>query len=171
MQVATASYAEVAARVRTVIAAYAQAIDDGRHADVAAMFCPEGSIDLPSAGVVTGTDALTAMFRAGPASSQARHLVTSTHVTRWSADHAVAISDLVVAGQGGGGDGGGSSGGDGGGSSGGGGAGWYFRSVGRYFDLLHCRDGAWRFHSRTLRFADDDRFADDGQFADEGKAP
>jgi hypothetical protein len=147
MQVATASYASAAAAVRGVIAAYAQAIDDGRHADVAAMFCPEGSIDLPSAGVVTGREALTAMFRAGPSSAQARHLVTSTHVTRWSTDHAVAISDLVVAGQGGGG--------DGGGSSGGGGGGWYFRSVGRYFDLLHCRDGEWRFHSRTLRFADD----------------
>ncbi len=143
MQVATASYAAAAAGVRAVIAAYAQAIDDGRHAEVAAMFCPEGSIDLPSAGVVTGREALTAMFRGGPPSSLARHLVTGTHVTRWSADHAVAISDLVVAGPGGG---------DGGGRSGGG---WYFRSVGRYFDLLHYRDGEWRFHSRTLRFAED----------------
>jgi len=79
MQVATASYAAASAGVRAVIAAYAQAIDDGRHAEVAAMFCPEGSIDLPSAGVVTGREALTA----------------------------------------------------------------------------NCRDGEWRFHSRTLRFAED----------------
>jgi SnoaL-like domain len=62
--------------------------------------------------------------------------VTSTHVTRWSADHAVAISDLVAVGRGDG-------------------APWGFRSVGRYFDLLHCRDGRWRFHARTLRFVDD----------------
>jgi len=135
MQVATASYATAAAGVRAVIAAYAQAIDDGRHAEVAGLFCPEGSIDLPAAGLVTGREALTAMFRAGPPSSRSRHIVTGTHVTRWSADHAVAISDLVVVGRGD--------------------APWDFRSVGRYFDLLHRRDGSWRFHERTLRFADD----------------
>lgn len=130
------SYAATAAEVRAVIAAYAQAVDDGRHGDMAAMFCADGSIDLPGAGVVAGRDALYALFHGGPPPSLSRHVVTSTHVTRWSADHAVAISDLVVVGPGDQ-------------------APWGFRSVGRYFDLLHCRDGRWSFHARTLRFADD----------------
>jgi hypothetical protein len=136
MRVATASYAATAAGVRAVIAAYAQAVDDGRHGEIAAMFCQDGSVDLPAAGVLAGREALSALFRGGPPPSLSRHLVTGTHVTRWSAGHAVAISDLVVVGQGDG-------------------AAWAFRSVGRYFDLLHCRDGEWRFHSRILRFVDD----------------
>jgi hypothetical protein len=136
MRVAAASYAATVAGVRAVIAAYAQAVDDGRHGDIAAMFCEDGSVDLPAAGVVAGREALYALFRGGPPPSLSRHVVTSIHVTRWSADHAEAISDLVVVGRGDG-------------------APWGIRSVGRYIDLLHCRDGGWRFHSRTLRFADD----------------
>lgn len=137
MQVATASYTTTVAGVRAVVAAYAQAVDDGRHRDIADMFCEDGSIDLPAAGLVAGREAVYAVLRGGPPPSRSRHVVTSTHVTRWSADHAVAISDLVVVGRG---------------DS----VPWNFRSVGRYFDLLHCRDGDWRFHSRALRFADDD---------------
>lgn len=137
MKLGTASYAATVADVRALIAAYAHAIDDGRHRDIAAMFCADGSVDLPSAGVVTGTDALHALFRGGGRSpGLSRHLVTGTHLTRWSAGHAVAISDLVVVGRAGG-------------------AAWGFPAVGRYFDLLHRRDGSWRFHARTLRFTDD----------------
>jgi len=136
MRVATLSYAATAAGVRAAIAAYAQAVDDGRHRDIAALFCADGSVDLPAAGVVVGRPALAALFRSAGPPPWSRHVVTSTHVTRWSADHAVAISDLVVVGRGDE-------------------EPWAFRSVGRYFDLLHCRDGGWRFHSRTLRFADD----------------
>ncbi|HEX3963483.1 MAG TPA: nuclear transport factor 2 family protein [Trebonia sp.] len=137
MRMATASYAATAAGVRTAIAAYAQAADDARHGDLAALFCEDGFVDLPVTGVVAGRPALHALFRSGPPPTLSRHIVTSTHVTRWSAVHAVAISDLVVVGRGGG-------------------PSWDLRSVGRYFDLLHRRDGEWRFHSRTLRFADDD---------------
>jgi hypothetical protein len=133
---ATEGYAATVAGVRAVIAAYAQAVDDGRHGDIAALFCADGSVDLPAAGVVVGRDAVHALFRGGPPPSLSRHVVTGTHVTRWSAGHAVAISDLVIVGRAGA-------------------APWGFRSVGRYFDLLHRRDGGWRFHSRTLRFVDD----------------
>ena len=137
MTLATVSYTATATGVRAVIAAYAQAIDEGRHHDVAAMFCEDGSLDLPTAGVVTGREALLALLRGGGKSpGLSRHLVTGTHVTRWSAHHAVAISDLIVVGRTGG-------------------ASWGFPAVGRYFDLLHCREGAWRFHARTLRFTDD----------------
>jgi hypothetical protein len=57
MLVATASYAAAVADVRAIIAAYAQAVDDGRHGDIAALFCADGSVDLPAAGVVVGRDA------------------------------------------------------------------------------------------------------------------
>jgi SnoaL-like protein len=137
MMLATASYAATAAGVRAVIAAYAQAIDDGRHHDIAAMFCADGLVDLPATDVVTGREALLALFGGGGKSpGLSRHLVTGTHVTRWSAHHAVAISDLVIAGRAGG-------------------ASWGFQTVGRYFDLLHCQEGRWLFHARTLRFTDD----------------
>lgn len=136
MQVATESYAATAAGVRAAIAAYAQAVDDGRRGDIAALSCEDGWVDLPSAGVVVGRKALDALFRGENPPSESRHIVTSTHITRWSADHAVAISDLVIVGAGDG-------------------EPWAFRSVGRYFDLLHRWDGGWRFHSRTLRFVDD----------------
>jgi hypothetical protein len=137
MRLATASYTVTAAGVRAVIAAYAQAVDDGRHHDIAAMFCEDGSVDLPAAELVTGREALLALFSGGGKSpGRSRHLVTGTHVTQWSADHAVAISDVVVAGRAGE-------------------APWGFRAMGRYFDLLHCREGRWLFHSRTLRFTDD----------------
>ena len=136
MSVATVSYAATVAGVRAAIAAYAQAVDGGRHGDIAALFCEDGSVDLPAAGVLVGRAAPAASFRGEGPPPGSRHVVTSTHVTRWSADHAVAISDLVVVGRGDEGP-------------------WAFRSVGRYFDLLHRRDGGWRFHSRTLRFADD----------------
>jgi hypothetical protein len=96
MRAAAASYAATAAGVRAVIAAYAQAVDDGRHGDVAALFCADSSVDLPVAGVVVSRDAVRALFRGGPPPSLSRHVVTGTHVTRWSAGHAVAISDLVV---------------------------------------------------------------------------
>jgi hypothetical protein len=136
MQVATESYAATAAGVRAAIAAYAQAVDDGRRGDIAALFCADGWVDLPSAGVVVGRKALDALFRGEKPPSESRHIVTSTHITRWGADHAVAISDLVIVGAGDG-------------------EPWAFRSVGRYFDLLHSWDGGWLFHSRTLRFVDD----------------
>lgn len=137
MRLATASYPATVAGVRAVIAAYAHATDDGRPGDIAAMFCDDGSVDLPAAGVVTGREALLALFSGGGKSpGLSRHLVTGTHVTRWSADHAVAISDLVLVGSPGG-------------------APWDFRAMGRYFDLLHHREGRWLFHARTLRFTDD----------------
>lgn len=133
---ATVSDTATVAGVRAAIAAYAQVVDDGRYGDIAALFCEDGSVDLPAVGVVLGPEALAACFRGEGHPPGSCHVVTSTQVTRWSADHAVAISDLVVVGRGDEGP-------------------WAFRSVGTYFDLLHCRGAGWRFHSRTLRFADD----------------
>ena len=42
MRVATVSYAATVACVRAAIAAYAQAVNDGRHCDISALLCKDG---------------------------------------------------------------------------------------------------------------------------------
>ena len=131
----TASYAEVVAGIRNALARYAQAIDDGRAADVVATFCPDGSAGIPGAGVITGTPALLGYFAGLRPRGRSRHIVVNTDVTEWSAAAATATSDLIVLGR----------------TTE---AGWSVQLVGRYHDVLHSQDGGWRFHSRTLRFPD-----------------
>jgi hypothetical protein len=131
----TVSYADVVAGVRTAIARYAQAVDDGRAADVVATFCPDGSADIPGAGIITGPEALLGYFAGLRPRGRSRHVVVNTDVTEWNAGAATAVSDLIVLGRTAE-------------------AGWAVQLVGRYDDLLHSQDGCWRFHSRTLRFAD-----------------
>ncbi len=52
--------ADVTAGVQAALAAYTQALDDGRTDDVVATFCPDGAIDLPGMGTHEGHDALRA---------------------------------------------------------------------------------------------------------------
>jgi uncharacterized protein (TIGR02246 family) len=131
----SACFAEVAERVRAAIAAYAQALDDGRSDDVVATFCPDGSVDIPGLGAHRGHDALRSAFAAVAPKAPQRHLVLNTHVTRWSDEEAEATSDLAFAVKGGGA--------------------WAIALVGRYHDTLHRHDdGAWRFHRRRVVWAD-----------------
>jgi hypothetical protein len=135
-----ATYAEVAAGVRNAIARYAHAVDDGRAVDVVATFCPDGSADIPGAGVITGAEELLAYFSGLTPRGRSRHVVVNTDVTEWNAGQATATSDLIVLGRGAE-------------------RGWSVRLVGRYHDVLHRvdgngDDGTWRFHARILRFAD-----------------
>jgi hypothetical protein len=125
-------YAQVAEGVRAVIAAYAQALDDGRTDDLVATFCPDGSCDMPGLGRHEGHAALREAYaRVAPRQPQ-RHLVANTVVTAWSDHEATAISDVVLLLHDG--------------------TGWAVRLVGRYHDTLH-RDGAtWRFHHRRAEF-------------------
>lgn len=131
----TASYPDVVTGIRNTLARYAQAVDDGRSADVVATFCPDGSADIPGAGVITGTQALLGYFAGLRPGGLSRHVVVNTDVTEWSAEAATAISDLIVLGRTAD-------------------RGWSVQLVGRYHDVLHSQDGSWRFHSRTLRFTD-----------------
>lgn len=125
------TFADVAAEVRNIIAAYAMAVDDGRVEDVVATFCADGFVDLPGAGTAAGHDAIRALF-SGLKPRRTRHLVVNTHVTEWGDGRAVAVSDLVVLGA----------------------PGWAVAMVGRYSDAFHYDDGGCRFHSRKLEFAD-----------------
>lgn len=125
--------AEVAARVRNVIAAYAQALDDGRVDDLVATFCPDGWCDMPGLGRHTGRDAIREAFATYQPGRPQRHLVLNTHLTDWQENEVHATSDVVFLLKGE--------------------SGWAVRLVGRYEDVLH-RDGtAWLFHSRVADFA------------------
>ena len=126
------TYAEVAEGIRATIAAYTQALDDGRTDDVVATFCADGGCDIPGLGTHEGRDALRAAYERWRPRRPQRHLVVNTLVTGWSEREATAISDVVFILHGE--------------------SGWAIEVVGRYHDTLHRDDGAWRFHRRTAEF-------------------
>ena len=116
-----------------MIAAYTQAVDDGRTDDVVATFCGDGSVDIPGLGTHEGHDALRAAYAKVEPKHPQRHLVLNTHVSDWSAEEATASSDVVFLVKGA--------------------DSWTTLLVGRYLDTLHpAEDGTWRFHRRTAEF-------------------
>lgn len=126
------SYAEVAEGVRRTIAAYTQALDDGRTDDVVATFCPDGSCNIPGLGEHAGHAALRQAYdRVAPRKPQ-RHLVLNTLLTDWNEQEVTAISDVVFLFRGE--------------------AGWSVQLVGRYTDTLRAADGGWLFHHRAAEF-------------------
>jgi ketosteroid isomerase-like protein len=128
------SFADVAEGVRAAIAAYTQALDDGRVDDVVATFCDDGVIDIPGMGTHEGHAALHEAYTGWKPRRPQRHLVLNTLVTEWSDDEATAISDVVFVLMGKEG-------------------GWSIQMVGRYRDTLHRdADGTWRFHRRAATF-------------------
>jgi SnoaL-like protein len=126
------TYAEIAEGVKRTIAAYTQALDDGRTEDVVATFCPDGRCDIPGLGSHSGHDALRQAYdRVAPRKPQ-RHLVLNTLLTDWNEHEVTAISDVVFLFR----------------SE----PGWSVQLVGRYTDRLHAADGRWLFHSRSAEF-------------------
>jgi SnoaL-like protein len=119
--VAALTFADVAEGVRATIAAYTQALDDGRTDDVVATFCADGGCDIPGLGRYTGHDALRGAYAKWTPRRPQRHLVVNTQVTEWSDHEARAVSDVVLLLQGD--------------------AGWAIQIVGRYDDTLHRRAG------------------------------
>ena len=136
----TPTYAEVDAGVRRAIAAYTQALDDGRTDDVVATFCADATVEIPGMGTHVGADAIREAYAAWTPRRQQRHLVLNTLVTEWTADEAHATSDVVFLLKGK--------------------EGWAVQVVGRYDDVLHrdAGDGIdgnqWRFHVRRASFLD-----------------
>jgi hypothetical protein len=126
------SYADAVEGIRATIAAYTQALDDGRTDDVVATFCPDGVCDIPGMGTHTGHDALRAAYDRWKPRRPQRHLVVNTLVTDWDDHDATAISDVIFILQ----------------SE----SGWAIQVVGRYHDTLHHTDGTWRFHRRAAEF-------------------
>jgi hypothetical protein len=132
---ADTTFAEVAEGVRATIAAYTQALDDGRTDDVVATFCPDGVCDIPGMGTHEGHDALRAAYARWTPRRPQRHLVLNTLVTGWSAEEAEAVSDVVFVLKGDGG--------------------WAIQLVGRYQDTLRRDGGTWRFRRRVATFVTD----------------
>jgi hypothetical protein len=128
----TASYAEVVERVRATIAAYTQALDDGRTDDVIATFCVDGSCDIPGLGNHQGHGALRAAYAQWKPRRPQRHLVLNTLVTHWNDHEVTAVSDVIFMLKDA--------------------SGWAIQLVGRYRDTLRQEDGAWRFSHRTAEF-------------------
>ena len=126
------TFAEVAEGVRATIAAYTQALDDGRTDDVVATFCADGGCDIPGLGTYEGHDALRAAYDKWKPRRPQRHLVLNTLVTDWNEHEAHATSDVVFLLQGD--------------------AGWAIQLVGRYDDTLHRSGDSWRFHRRAATF-------------------
>ena len=127
-----ATYAEVVEGVGATIAAYTQALDDGRTEDVVATFCPDGVCDIPGLGTHEGHDALRAAYARWKPAQPQRHLVVNTFVVDWDDHEASAISDVVFLLQGD--------------------SGWAVQLVGRYHDRLHHDGRTWRFHRRAAEF-------------------
>jgi len=127
------TYADVVEGVRATIAAYTQALDDGRTDDVVATFWPDGGCDIPGLGTFEGHEDLRAAYAKWEPKRPQRHLVVNTHVTHWNDDEATAISDVVFLLKGD--------------------AGWAVQLVGRYEDTLRSDDdGGWRFRHRAATF-------------------
>ena len=124
--------ADVVEGIRATLAAYTQALDDGRTDDIVATFCPDGVCDIPGLGTYEGHDALRSAFDGWKPRQPQRHLVLNTLVCDWNDHEAHAVSDVLFILLGG--------------------SGWTIELVGRYHDTLHHAGGAWRFHRRVAEF-------------------
>jgi hypothetical protein len=125
-------FADVVEGVRAALAAYTQALDDGRTDDVVATFCADGACDIPGLGSFRGHDELRAAYGRWTPRVPQRHLVLNTLVTEWNDDEARATSDVVFLLRGE--------------------DGWNVQLVGRYEDVLHRDGDTWRFHHRAAEF-------------------
>ena len=124
------TFAEVSEGIRATIAAYTQALDDGRTDDVVRTYCPDGTFDMPGMGTFEGHDALREAYEGWKPRRPQRHLVVNTLLSEWDDDEATATSDVVLILEGK--------------------EGWAVQFVARYRDTLHHDDGTWRFHRRQV---------------------
>jgi uncharacterized protein (TIGR02246 family) len=127
------TYAEVDAGVRRAIAAYTQAVDDGRTDDILATFTADGTVDIPGIGAHQGREAMREAYDAIAPKAPQRHLVVNTLVTQWDDNEATATSDLVFMVHNG--------------------QEWITFLTGRYTDTLRNVDGEWKFSRRTAKFS------------------
>ncbi|GAA3204294.1 nuclear transport factor 2 family protein [Actinocorallia longicatena] len=121
-----------AAGIRAVLGAHAQAQDDGRSADVVALYTPDGVLEIPGLPPVEGHEALRDAFLSWAPARPQKHLVSNTVVTSLSGDEASAASDVVFLQHSG--------------------SEWAVRLVARYDDSFRFRDGAWKIARRTTSY-------------------
>ncbi|MGW1024282.1 nuclear transport factor 2 family protein [Streptomyces sp. NPDC002577] len=124
--------ASVAAGVRALLGAHTQAQDAGRADDVAALYAPDGVLELPGAEPVQGHSALRETFKGWTPTQPQLHLLTNTVVTARTPEEARAVSDVVFLQRGE--------------------SGWTVQVVGHYDDTFRRIDGSWRFQRRVTTF-------------------
>ena len=129
---ATATYADVAEQVRALLAALAQAQDDGRTDDLVSLYAEDGVVDVPGLGTFAGASALRQAFAGWAPTVPQRHIVTNTLVSEWDGDVARAVSDVVFIQRGD--------------------AGWAVATVARYHDTFRNSDGTWTLARRSMEF-------------------
>ena len=122
----------VAEGVRATIAAYAQALDDGRTDDLVATFCADGVCELPGFGTFEGHDAIAAAFAKWKPVRPQRHLVVNTQISECHGDEVDAVSDLVFIVHDG--------------------ESWTIQLVGRYHDTFRLVNGRWLIARRATQF-------------------
>ncbi|WP_420639733.1 nuclear transport factor 2 family protein [Candidatus Poriferisocius sp.] len=127
--------AATAEGVRSTIARYAQALDDGRTDDLVATFCPDGVCELPGFGTFTGHAEIAEAFARWRPVKPQRHLVANTALAARSVDEVDAVSDLVftVLDKGA----------------------WSIVMVGRYHDTFRRVGDQWLIARRATRFEGD----------------
>jgi uncharacterized protein (TIGR02246 family) len=129
-------FSEVAEHVRAIIAAHAQAQDDGRADDIAALYCVDGAFVVPGMGRFEGRDTIrdtwTAWAAATPADRLQRHIITNTVITGWDEREAGARSDAILLQKGE--------------------SGWAVGVVARYHDTFRRTDEGWRLQLRGEEF-------------------
>ena len=129
---ATSRYAEVAEQIRALLAALAQAQDDGRTDDLVSLYAEDGVVDVPGVGTFAGASALREAFAGWAPTVPQRHIVTNTLVTDWDDAAARAVSDVVFVQRGD--------------------AGWAVATVARYHDTFRNSDGTWTLARRSMEF-------------------
>jgi hypothetical protein len=132
MSVSGSVDADTMAGIRNTIAAYCQALDDGRTDDAVATFSPDATMAIPGSDVLVGREAIRVAYAALKPRAPQRHVVVNTFVTSTDGESATATSDLLVLGKGD--------------------KGWSVFLVGRYNDALRVSDDRWLFESRVLEF-------------------
>lgn len=133
-QVTTAAiaFAEVAEQIRALLAALAQAQDDGRTEDLVSLYAEDGIVDVPGIGSFAGVNALREAFAGWAPTVPQRHIVTNTLVTEWDTGSARATSDVVFVQRGE--------------------SGWAVTTVARYHDTFRNADGTWALARRSMEF-------------------
>jgi ketosteroid isomerase-like protein len=130
---AAATFTEVGEQVRALLAAIAQAQDDGRTEDVVSLYADDGIVEVPGLGAFAGSGALREAFTGWAPAAPQRHLVANTLLTAWDAGSAAARSDVVLVKRGA--------------------AGWAVESVARYHDTFRNDGGTWVLAHRRMEFA------------------
>ena len=118
--------------IRSLMARYCHALDDGRTDDVLVTFCDEAAVEFPGMGRHAGAAALRTAFEGWKPRGPQRHVVSNTAIDMLSDTEARATSDLVFLVKDG--------------------NSWRVQIVGRYQDSLCNHDGTWRFHERVATF-------------------